>query len=112
MIIVSFSIFLLIIGRIIYKRHVPVRQIQECLPQELNVGTVIVDVRDYNDSYKSLTPNALNLPISYLVRHIHELPKKPLHIIASTQLEKNMSVRIIRKAGHEVKSYSLIEEKV
>lgn len=112
MIIVSMSIFLLIIGRIIYKRHVPVRQVQECLPQKLNVGTAIVDVRDYNDSYKSPTPNALNLPIAYLVRHVHELPKKPLHIIASTQLEKNMSVRIIRKAGYEVRSYSLIEEKV
>ncbi|MEY9979313.1 rhodanese [Lysinibacillus sp. RC79] len=112
MIIVSMSICLLIIGRIIYKRHVPVRQIQECLPQELNVGMAIVDVRDYNDSYKSPTPNALNLPIAYLVRHIHELPKKPLHIIASTQLEKNMSVRIIRKAGHEVKSYSLIEGEI
>ncbi|OXS70047.1 hypothetical protein B1B04_19305 [Lysinibacillus sp. KCTC 33748] len=112
MIIVSLSIFLLIIGRIIYKRHIPVRQIQECLPQELKVGMAIVDVRDYNDSYKSPTPNALNLPIAYLVRHMHELPKRPLHIIASTQLEKNMSVRIIRKAGHEVKSYSVIEEKV
>ncbi|MFJ7890864.1 rhodanese [Lysinibacillus xylanilyticus] len=112
MIIVSLGIFLFIIGRIIYKRHIPVRQIQECLPQELTVGMAIVDVRDYNDSYKSLTPNALNLPIAYLVRHIHELPKKPLHIIASTPLEKNMSVRIIRKAGHEVKSYSLIAEKI
>lgn len=112
MIIVSLSIFLLIIGRIIYKRHIPVRQIQECLLQELNVGMAIVDVRDYNDSYKSPTPNALNLPIAYLVRHMDELPKKPLHIIASTRLEKNMSVRIIRKAGHEVRSYSLIEEKV
>ncbi|MGE8001035.1 rhodanese [Lysinibacillus sp. NPDC093190] len=112
MIIVSMSIFLLIIGRIIYKRHVPVCQIQECLPQELNGGMAIVDVRDYNDSYKSPTPNALNLPIAYLVRHKHELPKKPLHIIASTQLEKNMSVRIIRKAGHEVKSYSLIEGEI
>lgn len=112
MIIVSLSIFLLIIGRIIYKRRIPVRQIQKCLLQELNAGMAIVDVRDYNDSYKSPTPNALNLPIAYLVRHIHELPKKPLHIIASTQLEKNMSVRIIRKAGHEVRSYSLIEEKV
>ncbi|MGE8036950.1 rhodanese [Lysinibacillus sp. NPDC093692] len=109
MIIVSLSIFLLIIGRIIYKRHIPVRQIQECLPQELKVGMAIVDVRDYNDSYKSPTPNALNLPIAYLVRHMHELPKRPL---PSTQLEKNMSVRIIRKAGHEVKSYSVIEEKV
>ncbi len=112
MIIVSMGIFFLITGRIIYIRHVPARRFQECLPQELDAGIAIVDVRDYNDSYKSLILNALNLPIAYLIRHIHELPKKPLHIIASTQLDKNMSVRIIRKAGHEVKSYSLIEEEV
>lgn len=67
----------------------------------------VLDVRDYNQSYKDSHALTINIPVAYLKRYFHEIPNKKIHIVASNELEKNISIRILRKKGFFVESYSL-----
>jgi rhodanese-related sulfurtransferase len=62
----------------------------------------VIDVRDYNDSYKEPIPGAINIPIAYLNRHYPEIPNIDLYIVASDKIEKNMGVRILREKGFQI----------
>lgn len=75
---------------------------------ELQESTsVVVDLRDYNVSAKKPLTGAINIPIAYLKRYYREIPNKKVHVIANDHLEKNMGVRLLRKKGFKVVSYTL-----
>lgn len=91
-------------------RYLPVWGVR-CL-QMLEIdenSTTIVDVRDYNQSYKDVTQAAINIPVAYLNRYFHEIPGKQIHVVAANPLEKNISIRFLRKKGYAVKSYTITD---
>ncbi|MBU7593082.1 hypothetical protein [Metabacillus halosaccharovorans] len=69
----------------------------------------IVDVRDYNNLSTMTISSAIVIPIPYLKRYYHEIPSKKVHVIAGSQLEKNIGVRFLQKNGFDVTGYSLAE---
>lgn len=94
-----------------YKRHVPVHGVrQEQLDRIDGNSYVLLDVRAYNISDKEPVSEAFNLPISYFSRGYQEIPKKPIHLIAENQLEKNLAARLLHQKGFNVASYSLMGE--
>lgn len=102
------TIFILIVCIVLVLnlyRYLPVWGVR-CL-QMLEIdenSTTIVDVRDYNQSYKDVTQAAINIPVAYLNRYFHEIPGKQIHVVAATSLEKNISIRFLRKKGMLLKA--------
>ncbi|GAA0330366.1 hypothetical protein GCM10008967_21080 [Bacillus carboniphilus] len=94
----------------LYKRYVPILGVK-CLPMKdsNDPGCYIVDVRDYNQSYKSPVKGATNIPIAYLKRYWHELKQKDIYVVASTPLEKNMSIRFLKRRGFNVQGFMLTD---
>jgi rhodanese-related sulfurtransferase len=92
-------------------RYLPVLGVHctKTLDVEKENNLAIVDVRDYNQSYKDSISTSVNIPVAYLNRYFHEIPSKHIHVVASTPLEKNISIRFLRKKGYHVKSYTLTE---
>lgn len=94
----------------IYMRYVPVRGVNCVSSFNPNVDSIIiVDVRDYNESYKDTILNAINIPVAYLNRYYRVIPSMKIHLIASSHLEKNISIRFLRKRGFKVIGYTLTD---
>ena len=100
-------ILLSIITVFLYMRYVPVRGVQ-CMnslnPDDESIK--IVDVRDYNQSYKNPIRKSVNIPVAYMKRNYQEISNPIIHIIASNQLEKNISIRFLRRKGFKINGYS------
>lgn len=95
-----------------YKRYVTAKGVKhDCTDRLKENGDIfLLDVRAYNISYKDPIEGAFELPIAYFIRSYEEIPDRPIHIIASDEMEKNMAVRLLWKKGKQVISYSLTEE--
>lgn len=104
--------FLIIIVSMIllffYKRYVPVKGVH-CVRSLIkdNNTIKIIDVRDYNDSYKQPIPGSINIPVAYLKRYYPSVANNEIIIVASSTLEKNMSIRFLRKKGCQIVGYTL-----
>lgn len=99
-------LLLTIMVLIISIRYIPVRGIDQ---HDLYIEDAkILDVRDYNDSYLDEIPGALNIPVAYLKRYFNEIPKDKIFIVASDTIEKNISVRFLRRKGFNVVGYTFI----
>lgn len=99
----------IIIAFILYIRYFPVICVPCIQLTDLNLNrTTVIDVRDYNDSYKEPINGAINIPISFLKRNLKEIPKNDLHLIVTSRLEKNIGTRFLRKQGFRVVGYSNI----
>jgi rhodanese-related sulfurtransferase len=105
------SLALIVILVILYRRYFPVRGVKHYQLEGLDFSKLrILDVRDYNESYKNPIDGALNIPLSYLKRNIHEIPDKNLHLIVTSLLEKNVGARILKEKGYRVVGYSFISD--
>lgn len=95
-----------------YKRYVTAKGVKHDCVEGLKEQEelFLLDVRPYNVSYKDPVEGALELPVAYFIRSYDEIPNRPIHVIASDEMEKNMAVRLLRKKGKQVVSYSLTEE--
>ncbi|MEK3855680.1 rhodanese-like domain-containing protein [Cytobacillus sp. FSL H8-0458] len=102
--------FTLLLGSFsLFKRYYPVRDIpyyrlDQCLTKE---GIALLDVRDYNVSCHCEIPGAINLPIPYINRHIKDIPYNEIHLVASSSLEKNVGIRMLRKKGFKIVGFSM-----
>ncbi|EDL66785.1 hypothetical protein [Bacillus sp. SG-1] len=95
----------------LYKRYFPVTGVQRLNKTPNKTESIqILDVRDYNQSFNDPIQNSVNLPVAYLKRNWHELAGAQIHIVASTNLEKNMSIRMLRRKGYEITGYTLTEK--
>ena len=101
------------IGFIMYNRYFPVFGVSGLHLKDLKRERIIkvIDVRDYNESYKYPIKRAINIPIGYLKRNLKEIPKGDLHVVVSSSLEKNFAIRYLRHKGFRVVSYTVIEQK-
>jgi hypothetical protein len=99
--------FSIILGSL-YLRYFPVRGVP-CV-SSLNQGAdsiKMVDVRDYTQSYKDPIPGSTNIPVMYLNRNYRELSRMQVLVVASNRLEKNISIRFLRKKDINVVGYRL-----
>ncbi|WP_042455557.1 rhodanese-like domain-containing protein [Neobacillus dielmonensis] len=93
-----------------YKRYFPVFGVQYIQFNELDLDKIkIIDVRDYNESFKDPIEGAINLPIAYLKRNHNEIPDRDLHLVVSSLLEKNIAIRFFRKKGYKVLGYTIMK---
>jgi rhodanese-related sulfurtransferase len=98
---------------IIYNRYFPVRGVKYYQIRDLDLSNVkILDIRDYNDSYKNPIEGSLNVPLGYLKRNINEIPHIDLHLVVSSLLEKNVGARVLRQKGYRVVGYSFDSNKL
>ncbi|PLS04746.1 hypothetical protein [Neobacillus cucumis] len=96
----------IIVSIILYKRYFPVLGVHFIKLKDLEVDKIIIiDIRDYNESYKDPIKGSINIPISYLNRNIKEIPDGDLYIVASSSLEKNVGIRFFRQKGFRVVGY-------
>jgi hypothetical protein len=96
-----------------YKRYFPVYGVRRLGFNELffdNVG--VIDLRDFNESYMVPVENAINIPLAYLKRNIHEIPNKDLHIIATNQLDRNIGICELRQRGFQVIGYTIMQQNI
>jgi rhodanese-related sulfurtransferase len=108
---IYFILALLVILVILYKRYFPVLGVKCSQLEEVDSTKLeILDVRDYNESYKNPIEGALNIPIAYLKRHINEIPQKDLHLVVSSLLEKNVGVRALKQKGFRIVGYSYVSQ--
>ena len=99
----------ILIAFILYKRYFPVFGLPCIQLKDLELDRItVIDVRDYNDSYKEAIIGAINIPISYLKRNLKAIPNKDLHLIVTSTLEKNLGTRNLRKHGFRVIGYTNI----
>jgi len=98
----------LIVG-LVYVRYVPVTGVQFSRVTDFDPHSIqVVDIREYNQSYKHPIPKSINIPIAYLKRNFQEIGSRRIHVIASDHLEKNMGIRLLRKKGFKVISYTIL----
>ncbi|WP_228409582.1 rhodanese-like domain-containing protein [Radiobacillus deserti] len=69
----------------------------------------MVDIRDYNVSSNDVIHGSISIPLAYLKRHHHEIPKEEVHVIASDKIERNLGVRVLRSKGFKVIGYTLTD---
>jgi rhodanese-related sulfurtransferase len=101
----------LVILVILYKRYFPVLGVKCSQLEELDLTKLeIIDVRDYNESYKNPIEGAMNIPIAYLKRHINEIPHTDLHLVVSSLLEKNVGIRALKHKGYRIAGYSVVSQ--
>jgi hypothetical protein len=103
-------IIIAVIAVSLYKRYAPVKVPCVNLENHITIkNTVLLDIRDYNISYKNQVNGAINLPLPYLNRYVQEIPKYSIHLVVSNTIEKNMGVRFLSKRGFRVTGFSCLE---
>jgi hypothetical protein len=86
-----------------FRRYFPILGLKCKKWGEFDIKNInVIDVRDYNDSYKEPISGAINIPIAYLNRYYPKIPKANLYIVASDKVGINMGVRILRKKGFQI----------
>jgi hypothetical protein len=97
------------IAFIFYNRYFPVSGAHFTNVKDLNLDEMkVIDLRDFNDSYKNPINGAVNIPLAYLKRNFNEIPSRDIHLIVSNPLEKNFGIRYLRKKGFRVVGYTII----
>lgn len=106
----EFVIFIIaFIILLIYKRYIPVRGVRSINLSDLDLNKIsIIDLRDFNESFKDPIDEALNIPVAYLKRNIKSIQMKELYIVASNSLEKNVGIRILKRKGYRVEGYTIL----
>jgi rhodanese-related sulfurtransferase len=102
---------LLVLLIILYKRYFPVIGVKYTMLEKVDSTKLeIIDLRDYNESYKNPVEGSLNIPVAYLKRHINEIPQKDLHLVVSSLLEKNVGIRALKQKGYRIVGYSYVSQ--
>lgn len=98
--------------KFLYRRYVPVRGVWKIELSEVAVKhdsrVTIVDTRSYQISFKNAIEQAYCLPLAYLNRHFRYIPNKDVIIVASDYVDKNLSIRLLKRKGIQVVGYYLI----
>ncbi|WNS74917.1 hypothetical protein RRV45_18850 [Bacillus sp. DTU_2020_1000418_1_SI_GHA_SEK_038] len=105
-----YILILSIILGFMYIRYCPVGNVKCTKTVNHPIDSIeIVDVRDYNQSYRDPIPGAINIPFAYMKRRYTDISGNDIHVIASDYLEKNMSIRFLRKRGYKIIGYTLTD---
>jgi hypothetical protein len=88
----------------LYYRYAPVR-VKKLRGKDLDDSHIIIDVRDYQESYNSTCDRALAIPCGYLKRHAQEIPAGLIIVLGHSSVECNVGVRQLRGLGFAVVGY-------
>ncbi|WPZ20102.1 rhodanese [Geobacillus subterraneus] len=100
-------IFLTLFIVALYRRYGPVKGVLCLSVDQVSNHLLIVDLRDYNEINDRMFRHALHIPVAYIKRQLSSIPRQPLHVVAQDVVEKNIGIRLLRRYGYEVKSYSI-----
>jgi rhodanese-related sulfurtransferase len=104
-----FIFIILFLTLTLYKRYVPVHGVRSLNLTDLDSNQItIIDIRDFNVSYKNPIDGAINIPTAYLKRNANSIQMKELYLVASNTLEKNVGIRILKRKGFRVAGYAII----
>jgi hypothetical protein len=105
-----FIMFLIIsvLSYTMYYRYAPVG-VKRLGGKYLKDSQIIIDVRDYQESYKSTCDQALAIPCGYLKRHAHEIPAAQIVVLGTSAVECNVGVRQLMGLGFNVVGYIRVE---
>jgi rhodanese-related sulfurtransferase len=107
MTLVILSIILIIYS--LYKRYFPVCGVPNYTLTDIELDVIkVIDVRDFNESYKNPIKGAVNIPLAYLKRNLNEIPDRKVHVIGSNKIDKNVAIRFLRQKGFHVKGYTIM----
>ncbi len=67
--------------------------------------TVLLDVRDYQTTFKQPIEGAMNIPYPYLNRFYKEIPQANIIIVATDTVEKNLTIRFLKKRGYQISGF-------
>ena len=107
-------ILFLIVGVILifaYNRYLPVYGVSSVQSINRNEDAVLLDLRDYQTTSKEPIPGSINIPYAYLKRYNKEIPHKPLIIVASDSIEKNLAIRFLIKKRYKISRYLILNQK-
>lgn len=106
-----FVVLTLLVFSVLYKRHCPVLGVESIQHvEEAPSQKVLLDVRDYQTAVKQPIGEAIQIPVGYLKRNYNRIENKPIHVIASTPLDKNLSIRYLRQKNFRIDSYTIVKE--
>ncbi|MFC4558509.1 hypothetical protein ACFO3D_09835 [Virgibacillus kekensis] len=98
--------------KFLYRRYIPVRGVWKIELSNVAVQNdsqvTIVDTRSYQTSFKDAIEQAYCLPLAYLNRHFRDIPNKDVIIVASDHVDKNLSIRLLKRKGIQVVGYYLM----
>ncbi|WP_457332744.1 rhodanese-like domain-containing protein [Salibacterium sp. K-3] len=93
-----------------YQRWMPVLGVK-CAPvpeHPLPEGTVILDVRDYQEADRFPVKDAHPLPYPYLKRHIQTIDADRVFVVAPDKVSRNLSIRLLHKNGRIVTGFAVV----
>lgn len=74
----------------------------EDLPVEMAAGTVLVDIREANETAAGSIPGAICLPLSQLGSRLSTLPKeRKLAVYCRSGMRSRVACRMLKKAGYD-----------
>lgn len=88
-----------------YKRYIPIVDtplISEFTP---TTDTVLLDLRDYQTTFKKPIEGAMNIPYAYLNRYYKEIPRGNIIIVATDTVEKNLAIRLLKNKGYQISGF-------
>ncbi|SFL55890.1 hypothetical protein [Salibacterium qingdaonense] len=93
-----------------YQRWMPVSGVNSApLPeQSLPEGTIILDVRDYQEADHFPVKNAHLLPYPYLKRHIQTIDATRVFVVTPDKVSRNLSIRLLHKRGFFVSGFAVV----
>ncbi|RDY72047.1 rhodanese-like domain-containing protein [Halobacillus sp. SY10] len=98
-------------GLFLLHRYLPVSHVKKMNMSEItakNDGMVVpVDTRDYQTSSHDKMEHAVCLPLAYLERHHQDIPQRPIVLVCSDEVEKNLAARLLKRKGYEVIGYTI-----
>ncbi|MEC3885314.1 rhodanese [Halobacillus sp. HZG1] len=97
-------------GLFILHRYLPASHVKKMDMSEVTSedGMVVpVDTRDYQTSSQDKLGQAVCLPLAYLERHHQDIPQRPIVLICSDEVEKNLAARLLKRKGYEVIGYTI-----
>lgn len=102
-------VLLMIILRFLYSRYIPIYHVKEMDITEVvnKKDIVILDIRDFNVSYKDPIEGAVNVPLSYLNRNFNKVKKNSVFVVSSDIVGKNLAVRLLKRNEYEVIGYTI-----
>ncbi|MGG5254277.1 sulfurtransferase [Neobacillus sp. SM06] len=104
-------ILVILISIDLFKRYVPVTGISDLTEERIHDSAVLLDLRDYQTTYKCPICHSVNIPFAYLKRYYREIPNKKVIVLASDTVEKNLAIRFLLKKKFQIEGFMVINEK-
>ncbi|WP_050180639.1 hypothetical protein [Domibacillus robiginosus] len=86
-----------------YKRYWPVK-VKRILPEEAD-GHPVIDVRDWQEANRLPLEGAELIPCGYIPRNAGKFGGQEVYIAAASAVERNFSVRLLKKYNIRVKGF-------